>query len=61
MIAKSDASCEKNERVSGYYIIERVTPDVSKRIAKSDASLVKIYFISGSCANAPDLSVIAKR
>jgi endogenous inhibitor of DNA gyrase (YacG/DUF329 family) len=43
VIAKSDASCSKNGWISGYYIIERVTGD---RIAKSDASFVKISCIS---------------
>jgi len=50
VIAKSDGSCRKSEWISGYYLIERVSYD---RIAKSDASLVKISFISGACVNIP--------
>jgi hypothetical protein len=50
VIAKSDASCAKNEWISGYYIIERVTSD---RIAKSDASFVKISRISEPYADLP--------
>jgi len=50
MIAKSDASCEINNMISGYYMICPVT---AEGIAKSDASFVKIYSISGAYANLP--------
>jgi hypothetical protein len=50
LIAKSDASHEKNSLNPGLYIIQRVEAD---GIAKSDASFVRITSISMSCAHRP--------
>ena len=57
VIAKSDAFRAKNEWISGYYIIERVTRD---RIVKSDASFVKISCISEPYADIPPSIVDCK-
>ncbi|MFO7555029.1 MAG: hypothetical protein R6W88_07470 [Desulfobacterales bacterium] len=43
MIAKSDAWISKRQSISGYYRVEAVNPVL---IAKSDASIVKLTYIS---------------